>query len=232
MSHFVVAGCGRSGTMFTWQLLNWLDVRTSFEEFFGSQARCVTADDYKTWLQSTSTAGEVSGLSPPYSSIMAEAGVTVVHLVRNPVAVIASLLGLNTFTKPMVWSRNVKFNFRHVPEMNLTDDPLDLALKYWLHWNAMVEPHAAAWFRAEDLTTVGAVSRLVCACTGSSAVDTAQAKTALGHFGKTWNAKDRKGIRWASIPDSQLKTQVAMAAERYGYGMDELREHCPHCGVL
>lgn len=230
---FIVSACGRSGTMFTWQTLNRLGIRTSFEEFFQSQVRPMDCwEAFQQWLDETHTCGEVSSLSAPHLGFMPES-VTVIHLVRNPVAVIASLLGGKNFEKPLAWSRNVKFNFRHLPQLDRMDRPAVLAMKYWLYWNELIAPQAEAMFKAEDLYSLntGQLKRLTELVGGEFSVSVAEA--AMGHLGRTWNAGNRDmGIRWQLLPNCDLKTAIEEAAYRYGYTELDLYSYCPHCGQL
>jgi len=235
MSHFVVSSCGRSGSMFTWRALNWLGFRTSFEEFFrGHQVRPLhCSEDFLQWLEETGTRGEVSSMSTPFAVHMPKE-VTVVHLVRNPVAVIASLLGVGNFKKPLVWSPGVKFNFRYVPEMQYTDSPMVLAMKYWLYWNKMIELRADYRYRSEDLANLetGELASLVTSLGGL--YDSGAAEEAINHLGITWNAGKRDmSVRWERLPECNgLKAEIEEAAYRYGYTELELYKYCPHCGLI
>lgn len=220
--------------MFTWRVLDRLGIRTSFEEFFNGQARPAALGvnaAWRAWLDDTGTCGEVSSLAAPHVGHLE--GTKVIQIVRNPVAVIASLMGLKTFSKPLAWSPNVKFNFRHVPQMSRDDAPIMCCMKYWLRWNEMVEQHAVATFRSEALADLGTgeLKRLISVIGGEFHAGDAQ--RALDHFGTTWNAKDRDhNVRWQRLPGGECKGAIATAAQRYGYTLADLREHCPHCGVL
>lgn len=230
---FIIAGCGRSGTMGMSRLLNLLGVRTSFEEFF--QPATTNPLDYPAWLERTNTVGEVNGLSPPYLRELK--GVTppinIIHQVRNPVAVIASLMGLKTWTD-YSYAANVKFNFRHIPMLQPTDDPLTLSIKYWLEWNRFVEEQEPIMqYRVEDMPE--AISELLAAI--GATVPPPRLALAVDQYQQTYNHGGRDTcISWIRIPDSQLKDLLFLKATQYGYTAEDLDGYCPcgsecpHCG--
>lgn len=228
---FVIAACGRSGTMGTSQLFNRMGVRTSFEEYF-VPGRSLN-DNYHDWLALTGTHGEVSSLSPPILAAGC-ANVTVIHQVRNPVAVICSLMGQETWTVKRWWP-NVKYNLRHLPALDPNrDDPLTLSMKYWLEWNRLIEEvNPAVRFRVENITKT-ATAEAVFKCIGAPLLidhcSTKDCPTNVNH-----GPRDTS-ISWNRIPDSQLKYRLFRKAIEYGYTAKELADYCPcgsdcpHCG--
>jgi hypothetical protein len=233
---FVIAGCGRSGTMGMARLLTSLRVRTSFEEFFSARVcGAGEAQFYPAWLTATTTAGEVSSLAAPYLKHVPEE-VAILHQVRNPVAVIASLMGLQTWTLLRVYP-NVKFNFRHVPELGVADKPIVLSMKYWLGWNGLVDAASPALrYRIEDIDA-GLVRRIL--GTISADVTDKWIDQVLNGYESTFNRTQRTpemAVSWRRIPGSPLKEQVLKRAIEYGYTEADLEAYCPfgpdcpHCG--
>ena len=219
MNPFVITGCGRSGTMGMARLLLSHGIRTSFEEFFHGCA-VPKPQGYCEWLLSTGTSGEVSGLAPPYLPNL-DSGVVVLHQVRNPVAVIASLMGLRHFHPKSHYYANVKFNFRYCREMEPFDDPLTLCMKYWLCWNMMIEPWAACRYRVEDVA--GDEWGRIAARLSSTPLH-----EPIEQYSQSHNSSTRDtSIWWSTIPDGNLKTCIRKKAEAYGYTIDDLESYSP-----
>lgn len=244
---FIITGCGRSGTTFTWRLLNRLGVRTSHEEYFRpSVYATVSPYNFIRWLHATSTRGEVSGIAPPLLKHIAETcpnpppEFTVYHQVRNPVAVIASLMGLENFHPRHNQSLLVKFNFRHLPAMDMADDPIVSCMKYWLHWNRLV-PSSAMRFRAEDLLGGIGAWGLVSGIAGSehSVITAESCEQAVTFLGDRVNSSPRDpSVSWRRLPEADgLRSAIADQAFEYGYTIDDLDNYCPlgdgcpHCAT-
>lgn len=221
---FIVTGCARSGTMGTAVMLNDLGVRTSFEEFFVARpfSGKSVLRGYREWLRETMTCGEVSGMAVPYLPWMMSVDVAVVHQVRNPVAVIASLMGLRNFHEETIWQPNVKFNFRHLPSLRRDATPLERCMQYWLGWNRLVENASPSLrVRAEDLmspkTRQSILSEIM-----------SDAKPDATPYRNTTNAKTRNSlIHWRTLPDGKLKEDIQKMALGYGYVFADLDSCCP-----
>lgn len=220
---FVIAGCGRSGTMGMARLLNAAGVRTAFEEFFAPH-RDPPERGFAAWCARTNTAGEVSGLAAPFLAGR-ESDLTVLHQVRNPVGVIASLLGQGTWTEKAAWP-NVKFNYRWLPELDPDADPLTQSMTYWLGWNELVEDAGPLLrFRARDVTAeslADLLGRLGLARTADG-LRPAVARVWTGAV----NAGPRQPVCWRLVPETDLKGRLRAKAREYGYSEDELGRFCP-----
>lgn len=234
---FVITGCGRSGTMGMAQLLGSLGVRVSFEEFFS--ARPFMENDvirFPEWLEMTETVGEISGLALPYLKWLPK-HVGVFHQVRNPVAVIASLMGLRNLHPQSRWLTNIKFNFRHLPDLLPDDDPLTLCMKYWLGWNALIEPYARCRYRAEVIRSPDRFANLLMRL-GIDADENRIADVLQDHP-PDFNTQPRDtSISWRTIPNGSLKNAVRQQAHKHGYTEGDLLAYCPlgdgcpHCGPV
>lgn len=231
MRHFVVAACGRSGTMGTARLLNLAGIRTSFEEFFDARA-ILEVGEFPSWLASAGTVGEVSALAAPHLNplpgdvVVLHPEIVVLHQVRNPMAVVASILGRETYTESL-WAPHVKHSFRYVPEMELDSTPLVLALTYWVHWNAMIESRANYRYRVEDLADpgTGVFGRIL------SEIDQPGSPRTSAAF-RAYEPAYNSGVRdehtgWEQVSDGDLKELVAETAARYGYSVQELQSYNP-----
>jgi len=117
--------------------------------------------------------------------------------------------------------------------MKMTMTPLEMAMTYWLRWNELVEDYADLRVRAEDLGDSKADTLPALMSTIDSPLDPSLARAAREHLGTTWNAGNRdQNLRWSRIPDSIAKRDVCAMAFRFGYSEMDLREHCPHCGMI
>lgn len=211
-------------------LLNGLGVRTSFEEFFSARVFTPTeAADFPGWLNRTETAGEVSSISPPYLMDLPPV-VVVFHQVRNPVAVIASLMGLGTWMDKKAWP-NVKFNFRHLPALSADDDPLTLSMKYWRDWNLLIKKtQPVMTYRVETMFDAEVVRKILQLIGIERTVESIW--SVLSRHSGTFNTSARDlEITWDRIPPSLLKTAVLEQAKRYGYSERDLQDYCPHCFI-
>lgn len=221
---FVISGCGRSGTMGMAQLLNNAGVPTSFEDFF---RRVMLPNDvarYQTWLETAGVAGEVSGLSPPYLKWLPEE-ILVMHQVRNPVAVVASLMGLRNLHPGSHWLANIRFNFRYLPEMKHSDEPLVLCLKYWLGWNSLIEPRATYRYCIENVSRVRVLQKIF---EQMGVKETVPLRQVLNQYETTYNSHKRDtSVSWRRIPEGPLKDAVLTKAISYGYTQQELENYCP-----
>lgn len=243
---FVITGCGRSGTTFTWRLLNRLGIRASHEEYFRPSVYAhVSPYSFIRWLYATDTKGEVSGLAPPLLAHIAEycpvisSEFTIYHQVRNPVAVIASLMGLRNFHPEHQQSLLVKYNFRFVPSMDTRDDPIISCMKYWLHWNRLV-PSMAIRFQAESLIEWAGAWELVSGMVGSESpgITEEECQYAVDDLGDRVHSLARDpSVSWRRLPDAGgLKEAIFHQAREYGYSPKDLDsycplgEDCPHCG--
>lgn len=235
---FLVTGCGRSGSMFTARLFNELGVRTSHEEFFTAYTPLSTVGTFKAWLRQTSTIGEVSGLAGAY--VACDLGhIARAHLVRNPVAVIASLVGLQDLHPQSHNLANIKYNFRHIPQMSRDDSPVVLAMKYWLYWNRRVRVAGHKAYRVEQISDGQGEYAIQMLRDLGVEMGRNECQDALVKLGKRYNGGRRDvKISWRTLPGAAgLKDGIAAEAMAYGYTMADLEtycvlgDNCPHCGL-
>lgn len=234
LSPFVITGCGRSGTLFTARLLTLMGVRTSHEEYFTafSTPRCEM--QFAQWLSWTDTEGEVSSLAAPRASVLSQMCGTdpsllvrwpihLVHLVRNPVCVIRSLMGLGTFAQTKWLLPNIKFFFRHLLQASFDDAPIVLCMKYWLYWNRLIPAtnNLAGRVRIETITEPGVWRALLKMIGHEAGDDLTEAMERLGtkHHG---GARD-DSVTWDALPAGALKDQIMADALIYGYAEEEVR---------
>lgn len=135
---------------------------------------------------------------------------TVVHLVRAPLASIASSVVRRTFYRPRPSGRWAMDRLPTIAE----GSNIERSARYWVLWNEMIEPHANWRVRVEDIGT----GELACLLEEAgidydlNALAAAVADTATN---VNANAK-RRPLRWPDLPEP-LRSMAQRAAIRYGY---------------
>ncbi len=134
---FLVVGTGRSGTTFTTALLQRAGIAVEHEAVFTQ-----TGPRDPGRLE-----GDVSWMAVPY---LARFPGPILHQVREPLAVIDSLLDLGLFARDFAdkihrpWRNFLERHF------HLSGDPLLDAMRFYIEWNARCEPFASVRVRVED----------------------------------------------------------------------------------
>jgi len=214
VERFLITGCGRSGTGYTAQLLTALGRRCGHEEVFSIVAvnaeRVAWADTFP---------GESSWLAAPYLSLL-PAGTTVLHQVRDPLAVVRSLVRIRLFETPGPY---LDFLRTHLEGLDRCA-PLEAALRYWDEWNALVEGASEALelryrrYRLEDLD-VGTVASLLDHVGHPVAVERVNEVLATQRtdYNTRGDHSSDDGVRWDTLPDCAATQAVVERAARYGY---------------
>ncbi len=212
---FVVTGSGRSGLAHTAAVLTALGAPCGVDSVFHPGS--VVGPRRFVWP--ARAAGEASWLAAPLLGKLPE-GATVLHQVREPLAVIRSVLrsGILDNAGP-----HHDYVVRHVPELAL-GGPTVRAMRYWIEWNRMIE--AAADYddlvyrrhRLEDLDASG-VAALAGALGQARPVDLAQrVLDSRPRDQGTRGDKRRDGaVTWASLPKGALLDELVELARSYGY---------------
>lgn len=138
------------------------------------------------------------------------AGVPVVHLVRDPLASIASSVVRRTFTRPRPSGR---WAIDRLPELR-GGAGVERAVRYWCVWNELIEPHADRRLRVEDVTT-GELAGIL--DDADVAYDLNDLAAAVHDTPTDVNRNEtRRPLRWDDLPDS-VRDRAATLAARYGY---------------
>jgi hypothetical protein len=216
---FVVSGCGRSGTGHTAAVLTALGAPCGHEAVFhaGTCAGASAVRGRHEWPRNI--AGDASWFAGPFLGRLPE-GSSVLHQVREPLAVIRSLLRTGMLE---AGAPHRPFAEEYVDELAL-GGPTVRAMRYWVEWNRMVE--AAADYddlryrrhRLEDLDAGGVI--------------------ALGEFlglerkrevvqrvldsrPRDLNTRGDKrrdaAVTWGSLPKGALLDELVELARSYGY---------------
>lgn len=158
MLKFIVTGCGRSGSVYMSRILNDVGIPCGHESIFNQEkenhvlqrfygympptiSKC---SDNHGWVDLSKLQADSSYMAVPYLNYKDVKNVPIIHIVRNPFAVISSfVLDLEYFKL----KENNTFNdgkweewiFSHTPELNLTTDPVERACLYYISWNERIE---------------------------------------------------------------------------------------------
>lgn len=134
---------------------------------------------------------------------------------RHPVSFVNSWVALGVFTNPERHPLSA-FALRF---FELSGDPVEDALHWWLHWNrwAMESAHAVYGLESWSPDLLERLLKLV----GVNDA-TQRAEQAFTSVGTEVNSAKEKGYRpleltWTDIPDSSVKVEAALAAEQWGY---------------
>lgn len=137
----IVAASPRSGTYFLSELLTQGGLVMGHECFYGIPGS-------GTWRNNM--IGECSWLAAPFLERDKKDRV-VLHLVRNPLKQITSLMRTDFF-EPYKFKGNVYTQWvqLHIPDIEFYSIK-DRYLVFWLRWNQWIEKHANATYRLEDI---------------------------------------------------------------------------------
>ncbi|MES2119074.1 MAG: hypothetical protein V4513_00680 [Pseudomonadota bacterium] len=138
---FAIVGTGRSGTTFTAEYLNHIGIPCSHEKYFTSEGPTL-----RNARRPFYSRGDASWMAVPYVTQM---GIPVVHQIRNPIAVIRSLMRIQFFD-PAARDHHgefIRFALRH---FRATDDQLGNCIRWYIDWNRRCEDVSSFRFRVED----------------------------------------------------------------------------------
>lgn len=212
---FVVSGCGRSGTGYAAAVLTALGAPCGHAAIFNPAT--LAQGGRIAWPERF--AGDASWLAAPFLGRLPE-GSLVLHQVREPLAVIRSILRSGILERD---GEECRIAEAQLPELAL-GGPTVRAMRYWVEWNRMVE--AAADYddlryrrhRLEDLDVEGV--RALCECLGlKRGVEVVQrVLAALPRNSHTRGDKRHDpSVTWGTLPKGELLDELIELAQCYGY---------------
>ena len=123
----IITGCQRSGTKTAASIFG-----LAHEQVF------IPGITFEKLTQITLPLLESSWLAAPFASfIKKELKIPVIHLVRHPLAIINSLIGIQFFTNPGHKPYR-DFIFTHLAGIEKLKDPITQAMYYWIYWNKLI----------------------------------------------------------------------------------------------
>jgi hypothetical protein len=172
----LVTGTGRCGTVFMANLLTSMGWPCGHEAVFGPQgldrARAILSGDERpensqisrngtVLSEGMALVGDSSYMSAPF---LRSVDATVIHLVRNPLKVVGSLVGgfFRNFSNPFPTDFEdapdhilyERFMYEHLPELGGDMTQLDRGCLFYLRWNEMIEASGRVdiFHKVEDKT--------------------------------------------------------------------------------
>ena len=141
---YLIVGTPRSGTTFMSKLFTSAGWPTNHEAWFGNPG-------YGTWLRDAT--GEASWMALPFTEEVKRRNkdARIVHIIRNPLKVISSLMHSNFLTYK-AFQRNAYTMYlkSQLPEIVAYED-LDRYIFFWMRWNQECRKRADLTYRIEDI---------------------------------------------------------------------------------
>lgn len=194
---FVITGTGRCGTGYTAALLNACQVPCGHEAVYGP-------DGPGDW---GNIRADSSWMAAPH---LKEFSGTVVHLLRNPLDVVNSLVGIGFFDPNVDHGAYRDYAKRWCPQAFQTADPVVAAASFVVEWGRMIEPYANLTWKVEELNAEQ-IRGLLLNVGGSPALPFIE--KGIGKVPKDVNHRRRAGLAWGDMPDF-----LACYAQEIGYG--------------
>lgn len=217
---FLVVACPRSGTFYISNLLKANSVNCGHEDIFSEYI----FDYFFYGRAKPKYEADSSFLAAPCLSEMDNYSIKVIHIVRNPLKVITSLMDLNFFSDSRTNDKHHQLFLRiiknNLPKINIYNQEIDKCVYFYLQWNKMIEKNKkvlmSKTFRIEDLKD------------GSD-----ELKKFLGlrdfHFpsnenlelfnNKAHEKSQNRKYNIEDIHDEDLKNELKKQAEFYGYNI-------------
>jgi hypothetical protein len=212
----LVIGCGRSGTLYTAEVFRALGLNILHERDPVGNQEC-GRDGFASWFLT------VDDPNPPYGpSAVGFDFQSVIHLVRDPLKVIASFAQFIL----QKGQKSPAFLEKHIPgflegienpDLSAKEKLLLLSSRYWYHWNLLAEKKASETIQVEKLELM--LPRL------SADLGLDYRPDEIANVSKETN---RRGIylseqpwviNWKDVEklDSLLHDQIRNLAASYGY---------------
>ena len=213
----LITGVQRSGTHFTWELLNRLGIHVHHEGL----GPAGSVSWLYSWREATFAINNPTPLSPDHRFCV------VLHQVRHPLRVLASVVKA---TKPR--DRYWQWIYGQEPQsIDPRASALRRAAQLWLAQNLRIERFADARFRTEetsprDVCRAAGFDEVLCASDGRYHTTSSKVIQPIIEPKKVIDLQDPNyrppSVTWADLEreDMKLAQQVKDLAEAYGYNLD------------
>lgn len=224
----VVTGTGRCGTVFMANVLTSIGWPCGHEAIFGPDgievAREIIQGDRphenseisrngEILSEEMSLVGDSSYMAAPF---LREIDSVVIHLVRNPIPVVASLIGglFRNFqsTEPTDFEdmpdhiKYESFIYKHTPELRREMPQLDRACLFYLRWNEMIERSGKVDIRHRVEDPIQRVLKLF-----------AHEGECYSHTACNSFAESSRKWSTAQVEDREIRSGIRDIMKRYGY---------------
>ena len=216
----IVTGTGRCGTVFMANALTSMGWPCGHEAVFGTEgierAREIVqgksppdnspiSKSEEILSEGADLVGDSSYMAAPF---LREFDATVIHVVRNPIFVVASMIGefFRNFSQPFPTDfedqpdhlRYESFIYRHVSELSEDIPQIDRACLFYIRWNEMIESSGKVdlFHRIED--PIDKVKKLFLFkgdCYSNSHCNSLSSSSKRWRLSQIWDAKIRKEMK-------------------------------------
>jgi hypothetical protein len=252
---YLVVGTGRSGTVSLARLLTSVGVPCSHERVFNGNdidgaVRVLNGDGKSSACSShcglddqMQPVAESSYMAVPFLDHPLLKDCAIVHVVRDPLAVIRSFLNHIRFFRDDCSERArpaEQFIRRHLPHLNLLPDAISRACYFYLRWNQMIEESIAG--RRYILHPIESSPTALLAFLGIDPTATVFLDPTCNAYTK-WPDHMRLESQLSDVRDEEIKAcffwkEVATLAGKYGYiyptrfspDLNSVPTTAPHCG--
>jgi hypothetical protein len=220
--NYVIAGTGRCGTVYMARLLSSLGIMCGHESVFnktGPQPLATltsyasTHDDtteLDSWFDPFIRQAESSWMAVPYLHHPLARKAKIIHLIREPMKVISSMLCKNLleFTAQDHLSEYRNFILKHLPDITDVSGDINRAAYFYLHWNDRISQSRpdAILQRIEDQP-----QRFI-KMLGSEPAGPIYDNKNANH-----QANHETDLDFDAITDPRLREQIIEFSERHGY---------------
>jgi len=226
----------RSGSVYMARLLTSLGLTCGHEAVFGCRGLAYAVHVLRTgelgtsfvstydvlgnqvqppWFDRNALSAESSHMAAPFIDAPCLDGAAVVHVVRNPLAVVSSLVHDMRFfcDETGYFEEFRKFVCSHMPDVMHLPTEIERACMYWIQWNEMIARKAAGKpylvFKVESKLSDELLEFLKIP---------ASMKNVAYSNDKTNSWKLRQDdLALADIPEGEVKDRLIILAERLGY---------------
>ena len=191
----LVTGTGRCGTGYVARVFSRAAIPATHEGVY--------APERGEW---TTQRVESSWLAAPHLPFD---GYTV-QLVRHPLDVVNSLVGIGFFSDP-THKAYTDYARKHV-ELGGTE--VEQAMQFYVDWNELIEPYADMRLQVEELTAEDFSNIAYKTGAKHSPVDFREALAAVP---TDWNHRKRAELTWDDLPAGEDKDALIAKGKEYGY---------------
>ena len=132
----IITGTPRSGTQYISKLLTSIGVPIGHEQYFGLPLGGIHRNNPQ---------GDSSWLAVPY---LCEHKARIIHIVREPVKVISSMMGRDFFNRVSLYDEFINFYLPIPKDYSL----LDKCIYFYVNWNTEIQKYTGSnFYKVEDI---------------------------------------------------------------------------------
>lgn len=219
---YLVVGTGRCGTVFMARLLTSLGISCGHEAIFNAegigsaldklnkrlpiQTSIISNINADEWFKEQTIAADSSHMAVPFLDIQELKSTKIIHIVRNPLAVISSfVIDINFFSPNYnnIWKT---FIMNHMPEIDQENTVIEKACRYYINWNNMIK-NSDLFLKIEEQPS-------------DKLFDFLEVKNQICFTNTKINSKKQKGrknLNFEEIPEGKTKKEFGDIIQKYKY---------------